>query len=401
MNESSTVRTPHQSLVSKTIDHELSIAKTLHHDLPLLKTIHSEIIEHLRSHCAVDFGTLPSPQESESLNHQIRHRLSEKYSFYPEKIKERVLSEFLGEGPLQPLLSDPYITEIIVNRHDNIWYERRGHLHLHEDHFFSKLSYQNFLHRLSAEARVQANLDRPFADGFWRQFRVHLIIPPLAQGSAHLSLRRHPENPWTLAQLENLGWAPSEAISYLKKMVHARKSFLIIGATGTGKTSVLSACLHEVEKNERVVVIEDSSEIQIPNSLSVKLLARQDLNGILRDIDQSELLRQALRMRPDRIVMGEVRGAEAKDLLMTLSTGHNGGIGTLHAESARQALYRLEMLIQMGAPQWSSRAIRHLIHFGLHAIVSLKRVNGERRLDSIHKITSLEETGFCLEKILF
>src|SRR5690606_15616349 len=148
------------------------------------------------------------------------------------------------------------------------------------------------------------------------------------------------------------------------------------------------------------VTIEDTSEIRLPNAVSVGLLTRRDLNGTLPAYDQSDLLKHALRMRPDRIVVGEVRGAEAKDLLMALSTGHEGGMGTLHADSARQAVLRLEMLVQLGAPQWSVRAIRHLILLGIHAIVVVKKDRNGRRLDSITRITSLEDTGFCFEPVV-
>lgn len=364
-----------------------------------LKFIYDDVIGFLESNNSVDISTLPSPEEREDFQTQVEKRIASNYSHLKIESKNRIQAEFFGEGPLESLASDESITEIILNGHKSIWYEKNGKMLQHMDSFFSKASYNNFVQRLTLESKIQANLDRPFADGYWRQYRVHIIIPPLAQGEAHLSLRRHPNNSWSLPRLEEMGWASPDALLYLKNMIKDHTSFLIIGATGTGKTSVLSACLQEVDKEERVVIIEDTNELHLPNPLSAKLVARHDSQGLLKNVDQAELLKQALRMRPDRIIMGEVRGAEAKDLLMTLSTGHRGGIGTLHAESARQALYRLEMLIQMGAPQWSTRAIRHLIYFGLQAVVSVKRQNGIRRLDSIHKIVSLEDTGFCLEQV--
>lgn len=361
--------------------------------------IHDEIVHKLREENIIDLSTLPSARDREDLSVQVQNLLEKNHISADPKIKERVTNEFFSAGPLNPLLDDDDITEIVVNGPETVWYEKGGRLHHHDDHFLSAVSFHNFLQRLTSESRIQANLDRPFADGYWRQYRVHIIIPPLAQGGAHLSLRRHPDNPWNFSRLEDVGWASPNALHHLQKMMDERTSFLIVGATGSGKTSVLSACLQALKKKERVIVIEDTSEIHLPNDLSVKLLARQDAQGLLRDVDQSELLRQALRMRPDRLVMGEVRGAEAKDLLMAFSTGHHGGMGTIHADNPRQALYRLEMLIQMGAPQWSLQAIRHLIYFGLQAIVCVKRENGERRLESIHRITTLEETGFCLEQI--
>jgi pilus assembly protein CpaF len=364
-----------------------------------IQIVHKDIMTYLEQNNIVDLSTLPSDGEKEDFQTQVKKRLENNYSNIAPELKARIHAEFFSSGPIENLIADSEITEIIINGPKTIWFEKRGQMHAHDDHFLSITSYQNFVQRLTLESKIQANLDRPFADGYWRQYRVHIIIPPLAQGEAHLSLRRHPNNSWSLPRLEEVRWASPDALLYLKNMVKNHMSFLIVGATGTGKTSVLSACLQEVESSERIIIIEDTNELHLPNPLSAKLVARHDPQGLLKDIDQSELLRQALRMRPDRIIMGEVRGAEAKDLLMTLSTGHRGGIGTLHADSARQALYRLEMLIQMGAPQWSTKAIRHLIYFGLQAVVCVKRENGVRKLDSIHKIVSLEETGFCLEQV--
>jgi pilus assembly protein CpaF len=267
------------------------------------------------------------------------------------------------------------------------------------DEFISKQSYLNFLHRVQNESSVQANLDRPFADGYWRDFRLHLILPPVTPNEPKLSLRRHPASPWTLQKLEACAWAPAHAVAKLKELIVAKSSFLIIGGTNSGKTSVLNACLQELPGNERVVIIEDTSEVQNPNFASTKLLSRSDLNGILQNIDLGELLRQALRMRPDRIIIGEVRGNEAKDLMMALSTGHQGGMGTLHAENPRQALIRLEMLIQMGAPQWSLRAIRHLIFFGIRNIVCVAKRDGRRQLEGLYRLTSVEDHGFCIEPL--
>jgi pilus assembly protein CpaF len=182
--------------------------------------------------------------------------------------------------------------------------------------------------------------------------------------------------------------------------VEQRKNFLIVGGTGTGKTSLINALLHTCSDNERALVIEDTAEIELPNLSSMKLLTRQDPQGILKPIDQGQLLCHALRLRPDRIVVGEIRGAEAKDLLMALATGHSGSFGSLHASDARQALIRLEMLIQMGAPQWSLSAVRRLIQLSLDYVLLVgKSANGERQFQGVFKICSLEETGFLIEKV--
>ena len=318
----------------------------------------------------------------------------------PASQADRLRREYFGAGPLESLLDREDITEIIVNGRDSIWIESLGRLKKHDDEFLSDLTFQNFVQRVSREAKLQATLDRPFADGQWQKFRVHLAIPPAAQTSI-VTLRKHPTNPWRLSRFAENNWASDAALSALKDLVSERKNFLIVGCTGSGKTSVLNACLQELRDDERAVIIEDTSELHAPNEISTKLLTRRDSNGILTEVDQTELLKQSLRMRPDRIVMGEIRGNEAKDLLMAFATGHSGCMGTMHAESARQALLRLEMLIQLGAAQWSLHAVRSLIFLSLHAIVVVKRgKDGARYLDGIYKITSLEDVGFLLEKII-
>ncbi len=311
----------------------------------------------------------------------------------------RLVAEFFGSGPLEALLSGD-CTEIIVNGADSIWFERDGVLHRHDDVFHSPLAYRNFISRMSREAKINASLDCPFADGRWRDLRVHLIIPPASGDQAVITLRRHPKNPWTLSRLTNSNWATQAQLDELLKLVHEHKNFLVIGGTGSGKTSVLNACLNEISPSERAVIIEDTSELAKPNGVSTKLLSRRDPQGHLREVDQSELLKQALRMRPDRLVMGEIRSGEAKDLLMAFATGHQGCMGTLHAENARQALIRLEMLIQIGAPQWNVQAVRSLIFLSLQAVVVVGRTReGVRRLEGIYRIASLEEIGFLIERM--
>ncbi len=360
--------------------------------------LYNEVVLQLQNEIHIDIASLPR-EHREDLKSAFGHLASTRFTGADPSVLARIEHEIFGCGPLEVLLGDAGITEILINGPNSIWVERDGQLERFGDQFISRVSYHNFLQRLQTEARVQANLNRPFADGYWRDFRLHLIIPPLATGEPHLSLRRHPKSPWTLSALELAQWAPSSAIQKIRQIIEAKSSFLVIGGTSSGKTSVLNACLQEIATDERVVCIEDTSEIQLPNHASTKLLSRIDLNGLLRDVDLAELLRQSLRMRPDRIIIGEVRGNEARDLLMAFSTGHRGGMGSLHAENPRQGLMRLEMLVQMGAPQWSLRAIRHLIFFGIQYIINVVKAPEGRRLEGIYKLSSLEEHGFCLETI--
>ncbi len=316
-------------------------------------------------------------------------------------IKCRIANELNHWGPLHELLEDENITEIMVNGPHAIWFEKGGILFQHTDYFFSELSFRNCLERICQTANTYFTKESPCADGKFLDFRLSLVAGDLTNGWPHFSLRRHPKNPWTFQKLKLSDWCNDEQLQYLQSLIRNRKNFLVVGATGTGKTTVLNAFLQLMPENERAVIIEDTSEITLPNSASMKLLTREDPQHILSAIDQAQLVKRSLRLRPDRIVMGEIRGHEAKDFLMALATGHDGSFGTLHAQNANQALIRLEMLIQMGAPHWNVQAIRRLIQLSLDHIVVIERAaSGIRRLKGIYRLCSLEDHGFLVEAAL-
>lgn len=315
-------------------------------------------------------------------------------------LRQRLLAEYFTYGPLDVLLGDEAITEILVNGPESIWFEKEGRLFRHEDLFLSDSSFSNCLHRLCEKSQCQSTVEHPAATGYFEEFRLTLVRQELTRNHHHLSLRRHPKNPWTLARLQTAGWCSDTDVVLLRDLIQQRRNFLIVGSTGSGKTSLINALLQTLSQNERAIVIEDTPEIELPNSSCMKLITREDPQGLLKNVTQSDLLRHSLRLRPDRIVMGEIRGAEAKDLLMALATGHGGSFGTLHANDPRQALIRLEMLIQMGAPQWNLQAVRRLIHLSLDCILMVeKTTEGKRKFQGAYKICSLEENGFLIEKL--
>ena len=360
----------------------------------------SEIVKALNDLPPTDPLTFNLPETTTAdFDSPARNAIDTVLKSAPQDISSRLRLEYFGAGPIEELLNDPEVTEILINSQDSIWFEKKGVLTRATDRFYSSLTLRNFVARLSREAGIVANLDCPFADGHWRGCRVHLIVPPASGLEPVITLRQHARSPWNLQRLETEGWATSQAFDALKDLVARKENFLVVGGTGSGKTSVLNACLATLPPSERAVIIEDTSELTAPNAASTKLVTRRDPQGHLREIDLTELVRHALRMRPDRIIMGEIRGGEAKDLLMAFATGHAGCMGTLHADSARQALLRLEMLVQLGAPQWTAQAVRSLIHFSLKAIVVVGRhASGARRLEGIYRIASLEDVGFLIEK---
>jgi pilus assembly protein CpaF len=334
-----------------------------------------------------------------SFHDEVKDFIQKEIIVLEPTLQIRILDEFHGYGPISKLILDEEITEIIINGPHNIWFEKKGKLFEHADSFATELTFSNFVHRICQEGHIHYTLERPMADGKFLDFRIHLVSEELTRAKTVISLRRHPKNPWTLSKLIENNWCTEHEAVSIKKMLGSQENFIVVGGTGTGKTSFLNACLQEIQRNCRAVIIEDTEELAKPNKISTRLLTRKDAQGVLSTIDQSELLKQALRMRPDRIIMGEIRGDEAKDLLMALSTGHQGSFASLHATDAHQALLRLEMLIQLGAPNWSLDAIRNLIFLSLQKIIVIERLqDGTRALKGIYQICSRETSGILIER---
>lgn len=310
-------------------------------------------------------------------------------------LRKRLMSEFTDCGPLHSIIEDPSITEIIIHGKDCIFYEKEGQLKTLPDQFLSKWTFSNFIHRICSQNTP--SLHCPFANGKWKNFRVHITAPPVSYEHPYITLRRHPFQSWTLDQLKQKQWAPPAVIDFILQIIKNKMNILIAGSTSSGKTSVLNACLQACPSSERIIIIEDTDELAAPNSFSLKLLTRSSPH--LPEINQSILVQQCLRMRPDRIAMGEVRGKEAKDLIMALATGHQGSFGTLHADHHKQALLRLELLIQSGSVQWEKNSIRQMIQLGIQIILIVKKKGRQRYLDGIYQITGLEKTGFLFESL--
>lgn len=317
-----------------------------------------------------------------------------------EADRRRVISEFRGLGPVEHLMESEDISEIMLISPQNIWVERKGKLEKIGDSFCSDLSYRNSIERLCEASRSQVTVERPSGQGHVRGYRVQVIGQELTKTFPSICLRRHPDNPWTLERLKAAQWSTEAQVAVIRRWINECRNFLVVGPTGSGKTSVTNACLQELPPSERVLILEDTQELCIPNQASQRLMTREDPQRLLPDITLTDLVRQALRMRPDRLIVGEVRGGEAKDFLLALSTGHAGSFGTLHASQPHQALIRLEMLVQMGAPNWNIQAIRRLIQLSLQGIVLVTRDrSGSRRLEGLYEISSLEESGFLVEQI--
>ncbi len=345
----------------------------------------------------------------ENIEHKLfkQQRENEFSSFVNDKlddldkeIQTRIKAEIFHWGPITSLLEKEDLFDIIIQGPHNIFYETSTGMHRLDDYFLSDISFQNFIERLCHETKIVINQKTPFANGKFKNFRVHISTPPASQ-NVNITLRKHNTKTISLHQLMEQSFLNLKQKEWVSRIIREKKNFLVIGATGSGKTTFINSILNALPPTERVVITEDTDELINPNPISTKLLSREIGPETLDKFSMDELVKQCLRMRPDRIVVGEVRGVEAKDLLQALATGHSGSMGTLHAHSAQQALIRLEMLIQMGAPQWSLYSIRQLIRMSLDYLIVLNENRLNKGIKNVFQIGGLESFGLLLEEVDF
>lgn len=291
---------------------------------------------------------------------------------------EKLRCELVGTGPLEPLLTDPSVTDVLVSAPDRVWVDRGRGLELTEVTFADAASVRRLAQRLAAVAERRLDDARPWVDARLPDgTRMHAVIPPVAVGSTCLSLRVVRPRAFSVGELVTAGTVPPGGDLVLRALIEARLSFLISGGTGSGKTTLLSSLLGLVGERERIVLAEDSAELRPDHPHVVRLESRTANQEGAGRVTLRDLVRQALRMRPDRLVVGEVRGAEVTELLAALNTGHEGGCGTVHANAAADVPARLEAL---GTAAGLDRAALHSqLAAALSVVVHLVRDRGGQR----------------------
>jgi len=317
-----------------------------------------------------------------------------------EQLTEEVMSEVFGLGPLDPLMTDPAITDILVNGPHSVYVERNGKLELTPVRFYDDAHLLQIIQRVAARVGRRADEMTPMLDARLEDgSRVHAIIPPLTLTGPVLSIRRFGVRLGGEELLSNRTMPP-EILALLEAAVESRVSILISGGTGSGKTTLLNALSQYIPGEERLITIEDAAELKLRQRHVVGLETKTSNVEGTGEIRQRELVRNALRMRPDRIIVGEVRGGEALDMLQAMNTGHEGSLTTIHANDTRDALTRLEMMVMMAGFELPVPVIRYYIATAITLVVQLARLKGgKRKVVRVMEVLGTEPAPYHTEEI--
>jgi pilus assembly protein CpaF len=312
-----------------------------------------------------------------------------------------VLDELLGLGPLEPLLKDPTITDILVNGYNHVFVERYGTLEITPVRFKDERHLLRIIQKIVSAVGRRIDESSPMVDARLADgSRVNAVVAPLAIDGSLLSIRKFAKTPISMARLTEIGSVPAQVAEVLKAVVHSRRNVLISGGTGSGKTTMLNAMSAAIDGRERIVTIEDSAELQLQQEHVVRLETRPANIEGKGEIAQRDLVKNALRMRPDRIIVGEVRAGEAFDMLQAMNTGHDGSMTTVHANTPRDALSRIEQMIGMSGIDVPPRSARAQIASAIHVVIQVGRLSdGRRRLLSLAELTGMEGDVLTMQEI--
>jgi pilus assembly protein CpaF len=368
------------------------LKKTMHQmildriDLERLKRLTSEQFKH-------ELALLVQriiEEERIVLNQQERHHLV-----------LDIQHEMLGFGPLEPLLNDPTVSDILVNTYDKVYVERRGRLELTDVSFHDNAHLMKIIEKIVSRVGRRVDESSPMVDARLPDgSRVNAIIPPLAVDGPLVSIRRFGASPLTVQNLLDYKSVTPPMIKVLESLGLAKVNILISGGTGSGKTTMLNLISGFIPGNERIVTIEDAAELQLRQPHVVRLETRPPNIEGKGEVTQRALVRNSLRMRPDRIILGEVRGPEALDMLQAMNTGHEGSLATIHANTPRDALARLENMVGMAGVSLTPRAIRQQIASAITVILQASRLaDGTRKVVSMQEITGMEGEIISMQEI--
>jgi pilus assembly protein CpaF len=364
--------------------------------------LHQTLISHMD---LKRLDTLPPERLHEEVSRLAKELLETENAPLTASERERLIAEvqheLFGLGPLEPLLADPTVSDILVNTHANVYIERRGRLEKTGVAFKDDEHLMRVIERIVSTVGRRIDESSPMVDARLRDgSRVNAIIPPLSIDGPTLSIRRFGVNPLRMTDLLANKTLTENVALLLEMCVRARLNILISGGTGSGKTTLLNVVSAFIPDDQRIITIEDSAELQLQQPHVVRLETRPPNIEGRGEVTQRDLVRNALRMRPDRIIVGEVRGPEAIDMLQAMNTGHDGSLSTVHANSPRDAFSRLETMVQMTGMRLSDRGIRQQIAAALDLLVHMARLSdGTRHVTSICEITGMEGDTVTMQEI--
>ena len=378
--------------VDKEVEKLLALKTIIHRKL--LDQINLSMLERLsREQIEEEIGDIVLGlllEEDAALNAAERKRLT-----------DEVLDELLGLGPLEPLLADESITDILVNGHRDVFVEKFGLLERVSVRFQDERHLLRIIQKIVSAVGRRVDESSPFVDARLADgSRVNAIVAPLAVDGSLLSIRKFSRKRIDMAKLVELGSVPQSVAEVLAAIVKSRRNVLISGGTGSGKTTLLNALSASIDGRERIVTIEDSAELQLQQEHVARLETRPSNIEGRGEVSQRDLVKNALRMRPDRIIVGEVRAGEAFDMLQAMNTGHDGSMTTVHANTARDALSRVEQMIGMSGIEISPTSARAQIASAINVVVQIGRhADGRRRLLSLSEIVGMEGQTITMQEI--
>jgi pilus assembly protein CpaF len=318
-----------------------------------------------------------------------------------ERLAKDIRDELMGYGPLEQLLSDSTVSDILVNGYNSIYVERKGKLQRSSVRFKDNAHLLKIIEKIASGVGRRVDESCPMVDARLPDgSRVNAIIGPLALDGPALSIRKFSKDPYKVNDLINFGTVTEDIAKVLEAMVKARLNILISGGTGSGKTTFLNILSGFIPNDERIITIEDAAELQLQQDHVVRLETRPANMEGTGEVTQRDLVKNALRMRPERIILGEVRQAEALDMLQAMNTGHDGSLATIHANTPRDALVRLETMVAMGGLNIPDKALRHQIASAIHAVVQVARLkDGSRKMLYLNEIVGMEGEVIVMQEI--
>ncbi|GEB33279.1 MULTISPECIES: CpaF family protein [Brevibacillus] len=349
--------------------------------------------------------SLGSQEMRVAIERLVSQYMSEEKVVIPRSEKEllltRLINESVGLGPLEPLLADPEITEISINGHNLVYIEKRGRLELTDLKFRDEEHLRHIVDRIVAPLGRRIDESSPMVDARLKDgSRVNAVIPPISLNGTLVSIRKFRKEPYLMDDLQQFGSFDEAMSCYIQAVVEAKMNVLISGGTGSGKTTLLNAAARAIPHYERIITIEDSAELKLTHPNCVGLEARPPNMEGKGEITIRQLVRNSLRMRPDRIIVGEVRGAEAFDMLQAMNTGHEGSLTTVHANSPLDAFNRLEGMVVMAGMDLPSAIVREYIVSALDIIVQVMRLSdGTRKIVSISEVAKSEDKRVEVQEI--